>query len=186
MPALIFMDIELTDGNCFEIFNRININTPIIFTTAYDNYLFKAFKVNSVDYLLKPIMARDVEAGIRKFERNMMALDHKVIKELQATIHYRDRILISTGDIYKNIRVSDIAYFISEDKYIFAITFNGSKHITSFPNLTTLYETLDQHIFFHIARNTIVHLQAISAVSKYFSGRLKVTRSEERRVGKEC
>ena len=164
---IIFMDIELVDGNCFDIFRAINIKTPIIFTTAYDAYAIQAFKVNSIDYLLKPIADKDVEAAIRKFD----------YKQLYPFIHKnlaRRRILVNSGDTYSYIQTDEIAFFVSEDKYVYATLKNGRRRMTDFQNLSEVEAEVDGSDFFQLSRNLIASISAIGKVSKFFTGRLKV------------
>ena len=175
---IIFMDIELVDGNCFDIFRAINIKTPIIFTTAYDAYAIQAFKVNSIDYLLKPIADKDVEAAIRKFETHYIKTNKTPdYKQLYPFIHKnlaRRRILVNSGDTYSYIQTDEIAFFVSEDKYVYATLKNGRRRMTDFQNLSEVEAEVDGSDFFQLSRNLIASISAIGKVSKFFTGRLKV------------
>jgi DNA-binding LytR/AlgR family response regulator len=181
---LIFMDIELTDGNCFQIFQQVKVSTPIIFTTAYDDYAIQAFKVNSIDYLLKPISDRELQRAIEKFE--MLHTPAAVVpdyarlvdcfRNITPTPHpLRDRILIKVGDNYSNVGMNDIAYFLRDDKYVTAVLTNGKRRITDFQNLNEVEQCVDPYRFFQLSRNIITNITAISKVSKWFKGRLNVT-----------
>lgn len=140
-PDLIFMDIQLVDGLCFSIFDQVEVTSPIIFTTAFNEYAIQAFKVLSVDYLLKPLKDKDLLDAIRKFEsiksqtKNMQ--DEGVYKELLDVIRngkkkYRTRFLIQGHSSYIKIDVSDIAYFYTENKITFAVTFSQKEFIINF------------------------------------------------------
>lgn len=176
-----FMDVELVDGTCFEIFSKAVVEVPVIFTTAYDEYAIKAFKVNSVDYILKPVSAAAARSAIEKFERweeshPRQPVDYKSITASLASLNTgRKRLLISQGDEYSVIDVSEVAYFVSEEKYVFAVDFSGRRNITEYANLNQLEEDIDGNRFFRAARNVVVSVRAVQRVHKYFNGRLKVT-----------
>jgi len=172
---LIFLDIELVDGNCFEIFDHVKVTTPIIFTTAYDTFALEAFKVNSVDYLLKPITDAAVQQALDKLERVRPATDYNHLASTMQARTQRPRILTSSGDSYSYVSIDDVAFFVSEDKYVFVYTRDGKRHITDYPSLGELMTTLDAQSFFQLARNMITSITAITGVNKYFNGRLKVT-----------
>ncbi len=176
---LIFMDVELTDGNCFDIFKTVKVTTPIIFTTAYDEYALKAFKVNSIDYLLKPIGEKDVEDTLVKFESLRAESGQKQadISGLERMFANKNnqRLLIFKGDTISYIQVKDVAFFLSEGNYVYAHLNNGQHPITTFSNLGELTEMLDSTRFFQLSRNVITSVEAISKISKYFRGRLHVT-----------
>lgn len=173
---LIFMDIELTDANCFTIFEHVNITVPIIFTTAYDEYAIRAFKVNSVDYLLKPICEEELLRAIEKFETHHQnnITNYASLLPNHEVVRNRKRILITLGDRYYYINIADVAYFIREDKYVNAIMNDGKCHITDFQNLTEVIEQVSASDFFLLSRNIIVNIASIANVSKWFSGRLNV------------
>lgn len=129
---LIFMDIQLLDGCCFDIFDVVEVRTPIIFTTAYDQYALKAFKVNSVDYLLKPVDEDELVAAVRKMDYKYDNI-RNLIESYMPTVRYKTRISVKTGDIYRFLLIDEVAYFISEDGFTYAVT-NNEKNIS----LTTL------------------------------------------------
>lgn len=129
---LIFMDIQLLDGCCFDIFDVVEVRTPIIFTTAYDQYALKAFKVDSVDYLLKPVDEDELVAAVRKMDYKYDNI-RNLIESYIPTVRYKTRISVKTGDIYRFLLIDEVAYFISEDGFTYAVT-NNEKNIS----LTTL------------------------------------------------
>lgn len=177
---LMFMDIELSDGRCFAIFEQTGTTVPVIFTTAYDEFAIQAFKVNSLGYILKPVNENELNHAIDKYEylrTQVMNGGHKDDSNIQS----RDvaatsiqRILISSGDKYTYIHLDDISYFTSEDNYVFAFLKNGSSHLITIKNLSSLDEMLPADRFFRLSRNVIASIESISSVSKYHRGRLKV------------
>lgn len=172
---LIFMDVELVDGNCFDIVSQVEIKVPVIFTTAYSDFALKAFILYSVDYLLKPLTEEAVEKAIQKFERFQAGSAAIVPQPIQQPSSHKSRILISEGDNYSYISTEDLAMIQSEDKYVFLHMFSGKRHITDYANLNAVEEDLDKNQFFRISRNMIVNIRLITSVRKHFKGRLKVT-----------
>jgi Response regulator of the LytR/AlgR family len=175
---LVFLDVELADGNCFDIFDEVNVNAPVIFTTAYDEYALKAFKVHSIDYLLKPIADSDLSLAITKFERlrrqGITVPDYKHINQLIDGKDHSQRILTISGDNFIHINISDIAFFMSEDNYVYAYLTSGKRKITNFNNLAELEAILSNNDFFQLSRNITASISSIKSVSKYFRGRLLV------------
>lgn len=180
---LCFMDIELNDGDCFCIFEEVEIGAPVIFTTAYDEFMLKAFKVHSVDYLLKPILETDVEKAILKFERyyagrrsvNKELYHHlKELSEAKRQTPSLRRVLTVAGDNYNFVPVENIAWLVSEDKYVYVVDLEGNRRMTTFSTLSEASELLSRDSFFCLRRNLICSATAIKGVSKYFKGRLKV------------
>ncbi|MBD5329343.1 MAG: response regulator transcription factor [Bacteroides sp.] len=173
---LIFMDIELDDGNCFEIFRSVEIDTPIIFTTAYDEYAIRAFKVNSVDYLLKPLQDSDLERALKKFESHSQgAAPIKAAKSEKEAPKLRTRLLVSNGQNYTFVQDEEIAWFEAEDRYVYIICKNGKSLISDFSSIGEIAAVLDPNRFFQISRSILASIDAIKNVSKYFKGRLNVT-----------
>jgi len=174
---LILLDIRLADGNSFDIFEQINVITPIIFTTAYDEHAIKAFKVNSVDYLLKPIEEKDLEDALIKFETykgNYTTIpEYKKIEEALIGNSKKNRFLIQKGDSYNYIETTDIAFFYSEDKAVFLHTFANKRYIINY-TLDQIERMLDSKIFFRVSRNCITNIRSIKSISKYFNSRLKL------------
>lgn len=177
-PDLILMDIQLADGLSFEIFNLADVSCPIIFTTAYDEYAIKAFKYNSVDYLLKPIEKTELETAILKLENSSQKpqSQHAQIEDLLAYMQpkeYRKRFLIPYRDGYKKVNADDIAYFYSNMNINYATLFNGEEVVVS-QTLETLEQELDPKNFFRANRQYIIHVNSIENVHNYFNGKLKL------------
>ena len=171
------MDIKLTDGISFDIFDQIRIKKPIIFTTAYDEYAIRAFKVNSVDYLLKPISLPDLSKALDKWkEMNMPTLiDYQALaRQLQLqSPPYRTRFLVKQGSMLQAVPVTAIAYFWAQGNLVLLRTMEGKSYPVNYA-LDTLEDQLDPQHFFRITRSVIVHIQAIQQIQTYFKGRLKV------------
>lgn len=175
---LILLDIRLADGSCFEIFEQLRISTPVIFTTAYDEHAIRAFKLNSIDYLLKPIEESDLLAAIIKFEQfhtiQQPFFDYKELEEALIENHRKNRFLTQTGDTYHYIDTNDIAFFYSEDKVVFLHTFSNKRHIIDY-TLSQTEQQLDKKAFFRVSRNCIANIESIKKISRYFHSRLKLT-----------
>ncbi len=174
---LILMDIRLADGNCFEIFNHIEVTTPVIFTTAYDEHAIKAFKLNSIDYLLKPFNENELEAALIKFEKIFHSDSYKTRPknyEQLLSPRTKNRFLISKGENYHYIENKDIAHFYSEGGVVFLHTFNDKRYIINY-TLDQLEHLLDSILFFRVSRNCIGNVKAIKNVAKYFNSRLKLS-----------
>ncbi|KAA3436526.1 LytR/AlgR family response regulator transcription factor [Rufibacter hautae] len=187
-PDLAFLDIHLSDGNSFEIFQKVEVKCPIIFTTAYDEYAVKAFKVNSIDYLLKPISNEDLGAAMDKFKalrqsqpapapaldmQQIMALLNRNSNPVADTPNYKTRFLVKTGQKIRSVSTDEIAYFYAEDKIVFLITNAGQRFITDY-TLDTLQELLDPEHFSRLNRQFIAHIHSIDEIHPYLKGRLKV------------
>lgn len=170
---LIFMDIQLLDGCCFDIFDVVEVRTPIIFTTAYDQYALKAFKVNSVDYLLKPIDEDELVAAVRKMDYKYDNI-RNLIESYMPTVRYKTRISVKTGDIYRFLLIDEVSYFISEDGFTYAVTYDEKKHIVDY-TIGSLEAQLDPRRFFRVSRGCIVSIDSIEKITAYFNSRLKVT-----------
>ena len=175
---VVFMDIELVDGNCFRIFDQCEVTAPVIFTTAYDDYAVKAFEVNSVHYLMKPISAGALEKALQKYEKGAEAQQSpdysSIMRALKPPTPARSRILISSGDNYMYLPVEDVAYFIREEKYVEAVRHDGKAYVTDFKNLSEAYAVVDPGSFFQLSRNIVTSIRAVGKVSKWFNGRLRV------------
>lgn len=178
-PDLLFMDIHLEDGQCFSIFEKINLEIPVIFTTAYDEYMIKAFKVNSVDYLMKPVNYDELVHAIEKYKRIHNQDDEKegigaLLQAIQAKeTAYKQRFLISTGSRLKTIEIADIAYFYSAEKITFLVTKENQRFPLDF-SLDKLTAIIDPAQFFRINRQMLAGLSAISNIHVYPKGRLKL------------
>lgn len=174
---LLLVDIRLSDGDSFEIFDRIKTSVPVIFTTAYDEFALKAFKLNSIDYLLKPIEETDLEAALQKYE-SLRAITPESDSYAQFRNYYlspnlKNRFLVQCGDIYQHIETRDVAFFYSEEKYNYLHTFSGRRYIIDY-TIDRLESILDPARFFRVSRGCIVNIDSIKKVSKYFTGRLKL------------
>lgn len=173
---LILMDIRLADGSCFEIFNHIDVTTPVIFTTAYDEHAIKAFKLNSIDYLLKPFDEKELDVALIKFENIFHSHSYRSSPknfEQILPVKTKNRFLISKGENYHYIETTEIAHFYSEDRVVFLHTFHDKRYIINY-TLDQLEQQLDSRLFFRVSRNCIGSVKAIENVSKYFNSRLKL------------
>jgi DNA-binding LytR/AlgR family response regulator len=173
-PDLIFMDIQLADGLSFDIFQQTTIKSPVIFTTAYDQYSLKAFKVNSVDYLLKPIDPLELKKAMEKFNelyQQPQIYDSSAIEALLNNIHskkFKERFLVKSGQEFSYIPIDDIAYFYSEDKIVCAKNINGKRHILDY-TLDQLEDCLDPDFHFRVNRKYITKLSSINKINTYFN-----------------
>lgn len=178
---LIFMDIQLADGLSFDIFSKTTIYTPIIFTTAFDQYTLKAFKVNSIDYLLKPIDEKDLAEALEKYTSLYTKpsastdLSEKVLQliaDIQKT-KFKERLLIKRGQQLSYLKTDLIAFCYADGKLCFAIDRTNQKHLLE-QNLSQLETQLEPTKFFRINRNLLVHIDAIQKVHTWLGGRLKL------------
>jgi len=178
-PDLAFFDIQLADGLSFDIFKKVPVRTPIIFTTAFNEYAIQAFKVNSVDYLLKPIDEVELEVAFQKFEQwhhPVVSYDHSTIQKLIESMlpaNYTERFLVKTGQHLMYVPVNAIAYFYSEESLSFFKTKDGQKHILDY-TLDQLEKIVSPKIFFRINRKAIVNIDTVQKVSTYFNSRLVI------------
>ena len=175
---LVFLDIHLSDGSSFNIFDKVEIEAPIIFTTAYDQYALKAFKVNSIDYLLKPISEGDLRSALNKLMSIAQKSDSADIDKLISTIRdqkptYKQRFLVSYGSQIKSIQVKDAAYFYAENKMIFLASRQGQKYITD-ETMDRLENSLDPTEFFRVNRSFIIGIHAIKQMHTYSRSRIKI------------
>ena len=174
---LIFLDIQLSDGISFSIFDQVSINTPVIFTTAYDEYAIKAFKLNSISYLLKPIRKNDLAESLQKY-RNLKSAFSIDFDLLLANIQgkepdFKKRFLIQIGEKIKKIEVSEIAYFYVLDKGVYMRTFQGNSY--SIENtLDKLESILNPTAFFRINRKYLVNMDSIANMVAYSRSRVKL------------
>jgi len=179
MPDLIFMDIQLADGDSFQIFNKIKITCPVIFTSAYEDYALQAFKVNSIDYLLKPINEDDVKKAIDKLQilqssRPNVADYSEILKTIQLPQKkYKDRFIIKLGDTIKSLLISDIAYFYTENKSNFICTNDGKRLPIDF-NLDQIEQMLNPKNYFRINRQFIIGHHAIEEMKAHTRSRINV------------
>jgi len=177
---LIFMDIQLADGLSFEIFDKVEVKSPIIFTTAYNEYALKAFKVNSIDYILKPVDKDELKAAFAKYE-NLVSTPADSGKMMESisyamqmlTKKYKERFVLKVGEHLKSVEVTDILFFFSLEKTTFAQTKDGRKYILDF-TLDQLEELLNPNRFFRINRKYIIAVDAIQDMISHVNSRLKL------------
>ncbi|MDX6183376.1 LytTR family DNA-binding domain-containing protein [Flavobacterium sp. Fl-77] len=182
-PDLIFLDIQLSDGLSFEIFEKIDIKSAIIFTTAYDEYALKAFKLNSIDYLLKPIDEDDLEVAVIKFKERLpkvdstnLQLDFEQIRKMLSNPfekNYKKRFTVKIGQHLKVITTDEIECFFSENKGTYIHTFDNRNYLID-STLEILEQELDMKDFFRVSRKFIIPLPAIKEIQSYTNSRLKV------------
>jgi DNA-binding LytR/AlgR family response regulator len=176
-PDLIFCDIQLADGISFEIFEKIKIATPVIFTTAYDQYAIKAFQVNAIDYLLKPIDSVELTRAVEKFKNSQIqpVVDLRILKDLlqPQQVNFKSRFLIRYGEKIQSIPVEDISFVFSEERVTFIQTHEGKKFVIDY----TLDQTESQtnpRTFFRLNRKYICKAESIQEIISYSNSRLKV------------
>lgn len=179
-PDLILSDIQLSDGISFEIFKQVEINCPIIFITAYDQYAVEAFKVNSIDYLLKPVKKEELEKAVTKFKSRVTAnttpaIDiNKLLQSLQpAGTEYKKRFVVRYGEHIKTIDTEEVVYFYTEDKATFLCTKDARRFVVDF-NLDTLDSILDPKLFFRINRQYIIGIHSIAEMFAYSKSRVLI------------
>jgi DNA-binding LytR/AlgR family response regulator len=173
---LIFMDIQLDDGICFEIFEKIELVTPIIFTTAYDEYTLKAFKQNSIDYLLKPIKKDELKNAIDKYDKIHKRINFVDLQKAISTFKtdkYKERFLIKVGEHFKSLEIKVANCFFVKESYTFISTLGGRSYGLDY-SLDRVENLIDPKDFFRVNRNLIVRYDAIENINIYSSNRLKV------------
>lgn len=174
---LIFSDIHLSDGLCFNIFEQIKVDVPVIFTTAYDQYAIKAFQVNSVGYLLKPFDLAELEEVLSKFNTYFNPAEKDIRSLAQALKQekpdYRKRFLVYSGDKIRTVDVSDAAYFYADQKLVFLMDVHGKRHTVD-QTLDKLENQLQPEQFFRINRQYIISYSAIDSMQAYSKGRVKI------------
>jgi two-component system, LytTR family, response regulator LytT len=177
-PDLLLLDIRLSDGISFEIFKQIEIDIPIIFTTAYDEYAIQAFKVNSIDYLLKPIVLAELNTALHKLEKNKLTkpendLSHILTKLKVNEPTYRNRFLITFREQFIPIDINQVAYFHSQNKITYLITHKNEHYIIDL-TMERLEEELDPKQFFRASRQLIIKQESIHKISSHFNGKVKL------------
>jgi len=180
-PDLIFLDIQLSDGLSFEIFEAVSISSAIIFTTAYDEYALKAFKLNSIDYLLKPIDQDELEAAVNKYKMRLpkkqhVTLDFNAIKQLLVNPierSYKKRFSVKVGQHLKLIHSDDIECVYSENKGTYLYTSQGRNYLID-TSLEDLEFELEPHVFFRVNRKFYVNINAIKDMVSYTNSRLEI------------
>lgn len=178
-PDLIFLDVHLADGESFEIFKNVHVTSPIIFTTAYDQYALEAFKVNSIDYLLKPIKKDELERSVDKFlklaslPKQNIDLEKLLSSLQQPQTKFKERFVVKYGDHIKTIETSDAAYFYTENKMNFLVTKDNKRFVIDY-NLDQLEEMLQPKNFFRINRQFIISFHSITEMFTYSKSRVLV------------
>jgi len=177
-PDLILMDIQLADGISFRIFEQCDVKSPVIFTTAYDEYALKAFKVNSIDYILKPVDQDELENALKKYNSLSVVRPNVRLDSIEEAIRmltrkYKSRFVIKVGERLKSVEVTDILFFLSLEKITFCYTKENRKNILDF-TLDELEEILDPGRFFRINRKYIVSTESILDMISYTNSRLKL------------
>lgn len=177
-PHIIFLDIQLADGNAFDFLTQAKPTSSIIFTTAYDQYAIRAFSVNSIDYILKPVDEGRLLDAITKFESTPIISPNYIDTILEAlkpqAKRFRTRFLISQGDKFVTLMVEDIAFIYSENKMTYAVNFKGATFQVELP-LNILIEQLDPDIFFRANRQIIINIKSVVKIEPYFAGKISVT-----------
>ncbi len=173
-PELIFSDVELGDGLSFDIYDQIEVNSKIIFTTAYDQYSIRAFKHNSVDYLLKPIRVEDLEFAIQQFKHSIKSYSNAFSpQDYYAVKTYKNIFLQKSGNHLRTIKVKDVAYVYSENKMLYFRMYNDKKQASDF-TLEYMRQSLNPERYFQINRQMIVHFDAIEDILILGNSRLKL------------
>lgn len=184
---IIFMDVELSDGMCFDIFNQVEVKAKVVITTAFDSYAVRAFRTGSIDYLLKPIDPEELEAAVERCRHALKAdrmaalpassnIDLEALKKaltISGENTYRKRFVVRFGDRLSVIETAQVAYFYAEDKSTHLVTGEGRRYILD-QSLDQLSEEISPDDFFRISRNCTVSIRAIAGISKHPSNRLKV------------
>lgn len=176
-PDLIFCDIQLADGISFEIFEKVKLSTSVIFTTAFDQYAIKAFQVNAIDYLLKPIDPEELAKAVEKFKNRQLkpTLDFEMLKGLlqQEKKTFKSRFLVRFGEKIQSIPIEEAAFFLSEERVTFLQTKEGKKFVLD-STLEQVEASVDPAHFFRINRKYLIRVDAVDEVFTYSNSRLKV------------
>lgn len=175
-PDVMLLDIELSDGSSLEVFKHHPVTCPVIFTTAYDQYLIDAFEYNAIDYLLKPIKPEKLKKALDRyqtFQNHFIPKIAGLLEHLGSGDSYRKRVLVKSGSDYVSVPVDDIAYFASHHKVVFLVNHSGQKWMFD-RSLGVLEEELDPAIFFRLNRQVIVHIAAVKKFRPAEKGKIKV------------
>lgn len=186
-PDVILMDIRLSDGLSFDIFDKVKVVTPVIFTTSYDEYAVRAFKVNSIDYLLKPIEKEELETALGKADRERKKSIS--VLELEQMLHlfrerapvFRRRFLLPGFNRYKTISVSEIDYFFTEQKITYLVTRDGDREMLT-QTMDELEDELDPDKFFRANRQFIIHIDSVGMIQNEINGKQRVVIKQDRAV----
>jgi two-component system LytT family response regulator len=179
---LALMDIELADGQSFEIFKQTKVYFPVIFTTAYDEFAMKAFKVNSIDYLLKPVDSLELKSAFEKYKELFLNNEpgiQQIDLLLEALKHdkqqnFKERFLVKTGTRLISIQIEEIAWFHASEKLVYLQTFSGNKYVVDY-SLDELNVLLNPKSFFQLNRQFVASLKSIKDIHSYFNGKLKIS-----------
>lgn len=176
-PDLIFCDIQLADGISFEIFEKVELSTPVIFTTAFDQYAIKAFQVNAIDYLLKPIDPADLSKAVEKFKSRqiMPTLDLRVLKGLLQPVKkvFKNRFMVRFGEKIQSVAIEEVAFFFIEGRVTFLQTKEGKKYVLD-STLEQVEASVDPGYYFRINRKYLCRVDAVDEVLTYSNSRLKI------------
>lgn len=182
---IIFMDVELSDGVCFEIFKQIEVKTNVIMTTAYDSYALKAFEAGSIDYLLKPIEAEPLKRAVARCRKDKGTFNIEALLKMieggqinASTKEYKERYIVRFNDRIVPLNVTEIAYIYSEEKNNYLVTTDGQKYIID-SSLDVMNEELNPVAFFKISRSCIVAMSSIKSIIKQPGGRLRIMTKPE-------
>jgi two-component system response regulator LytT len=174
---LLFMDIHLGDGESFEIFQQVNVESPVIFTTAYEQYTLKAFKNQGIDYLLKPFDEDDVRSALSKLntirKASELPLQSIIAKPDPKTDRLRNRFMVKMGQLIKTVQSDDVAYFMADDKYLFLVTKDQQNYIIE-ETISSLEPQLNQADFFRVNRKFIINIRAIKEMYKLSRNRVRI------------
>ncbi len=178
-PDLMLMDIQLDDGICFELFEIIKVEIPIIFTTAYNEYALRAFKVNSVDYLLKPVEEGALRTALDKYRTFHNNFTGEALRHLFGELNkqYKNRFLVKIGLHYRSVQVNEICCFYILERAVFIRTLSGREY-SSDNSLDYIQKTVDPEIFFRINRNCLLNINSICDIISYSSSRLQLKLNE--------
>jgi DNA-binding LytR/AlgR family response regulator len=185
---LLFMDIHLGDGESFQIFQQVQVNSPVIFTTAYDQYTLKAFKNQGIDYLLKPFDEDDVRAALNKLHSIRKATE--IVLPQITTIEaqpgkLRNRFMVKMGKLIKTVQSEEVAYFMADDKYLFLVTKDSQNYIIE-ETVSSLEPQLDPAVFFRINRKFIINIKAIKEMYKLSRNRVRIVLQPSPAAGVEA
>ncbi len=180
-PCLVFCDIQLSDGLSFEIFEYIETESAIIFTTSYDEYAIQAFKMNSIDYLLKPIKQPELKISVEKFLKYQHKTESASATDLKAFVGdmlriksgYKNRFLVKTGGKYVPVETSNIAYFYTSNELVYLKDFSNQKFVVEY-NLEQLNQKLDPDLFYRANRQTLVNIHSVKQIHNHFNSKLKL------------
>ena len=176
-PDILFLDIHLSDGHCFEIFKQVNYNKPVIFTTAYDQYALEAFRLFSVDYILKPVTQESLALAINKLNSlaaSFSSVDLKSLQPIWEHRHYKKRFLGKVGQRLFFIETQNIAFFQADNKIVYMVDKESNRYITD-TTIEKLEALLDPKCFFRLNRRYIINIEAIQQIKPYYNSRLKLS-----------